>query len=74
MSTYLVAVLVSDFKCLSDVAKMPLSSKNVTVDVCTREDSVSELEFGQKIAIKLIQYFENHYKIEYPLPKLGEYI
>lgn len=69
MSTYLVAILVSDFKCKSGVAQTVLSPK---VHVCTKPSAYNQLDYGRTAAIKLLEYFERLFKIEYPLPKLGK--
>lgn len=70
MSTYLVAILVSDFRCKSGVARPPLTGR-VAVSACAKPSSYHEIDFGHNAAIKLLEYFENLYQIEYPLPKLG---
>lgn len=69
MSTYLVALIVSDFACVSGVANTELS-KRVDVNVCSRPDAVDQLAYALNVAIKLTEFFESYYKVEYPLPKL----
>lgn len=69
MSTYLVALIVSDFKCIHGVANTELSKK-VDVSVCARPDAVDQLEYALNVALKLTEFFETYYKVEYPLPKL----
>jgi aminopeptidase N len=70
MSTYLVALLISDFKCKTGVAKGYISG-NINVTSCARENAIDLLDFGHNSSIQLIEFFERHYEIAYPLPKLG---
>ena len=69
MSTYLVALIISDFKCLSGVAKTKLS-KEIGVSVCAQPDAIDQLSYALNASIKLTEFFESYYKVKYPLPKL----
>lgn len=69
MSTYLVALIVSDFQCLSGVAKTEFS-KEVDVSVCARPDAIDQLPYALNVSIRLTEFFESYYKVKYPLPKL----
>ena len=68
MSTYLVALVVSDFQCVRGEAK-PALSKSVSVGACARPDVIDQLKYPLQAAIKILEAFETYYKVEYPLPK-----
>lgn len=70
MSTYLLALLVSDFECKNGVANTPLSG-GVNVGVCARASAVNELTLALNSSISALEFFEDFYKFKYPLPKLG---
>lgn len=72
MSTYLVALVLADYKCRTGVAH-PVLSKNVDISVCTRPDALSQLDYAFENTIKLVEFFEKFYDIKYPLPKLGNF-
>jgi aminopeptidase N len=69
MSTYLVALIVSDFECISGVAKTELSNE-VGVSVCARPDAIDQLHYALNVSIRLTEFFESFYQVKYPLPKL----
>jgi aminopeptidase N len=71
MSTYLLAIVVSDFKCKEGVAK-PSDSHSVDIRVCARPNRYNDLDLAYDTAIQLSEFFENYYGIEYPLKKLGK--
>lgn len=73
MSTYLVALIVSDFKCRNGFAYPPLS-KNVSVSVCARANAYNQTKFAFDASIEILEYFEEFYNITYPLSKLGKFI
>ena len=68
MSTYLVALIISDFACINSTAH-PKISKNVSVSVCARPEFVGQLQLALNVSTKIIEFFESFYNIEYPLPK-----
>ena len=70
MSTYLVALVISDFKCITQTAH-PILSKNVSVSVCSRPNAIDQVDYAMKNAIPILEYFETFYNIKYPLPKCG---
>lgn len=70
MSSYLLAVLISDFGCLSGVSKPPLSGQ-VDVSVCTRPNAVDQLDLALEASLSVLEFFEGYYEAKYPLPKLG---
>ena len=64
MSTYLVAFLVGDFKCLSG------SSDNVPIRVCAPPEKVELGAFALKGAEFFLHYYDTYFGIKYPMPKL----
>jgi aminopeptidase N len=71
MSTYLFAILVSDYDCLSAVARPP--NNEVAIRVCARSNAVkaNELDLALDASVKVSEFFEKYYGIKYPLSKLG---
>jgi aminopeptidase N len=64
MSTYLVAFLVGDFKCLSG------QSDGVPIRACTTPDQVQFAQFALSGAEFFLHYYDNYFGIKYPMPKL----
>ncbi|KAL0133266.1 hypothetical protein PUN28_000801 [Cardiocondyla obscurior] len=62
MSTYLVAFIVSDF----DERK----SEDGKFRVWARHDAIGQAEYSLNIGPKILKYYENYFKIKYPLPKM----
>lgn len=71
MSTYLVALVVSDFKCIKTVAR-PSLFKPINVSLCARPNAISQLNFALNVTVKALEFFENLFEIVYPLPKSGK--
>lgn len=71
MSTYLVAVIVSDFKCIQSTAH-PVLSRSVSVAVCARPNALEQLGLALNASVQLLEFFESYYNVTYPLPKLGK--
>lgn len=71
MSTYLVAILVSDYKCHNKNAITPLSGQ-VSVAVCVRPNVFEQTSLAIISADYFIGFFEEYFNIKYPLPKLGK--
>jgi aminopeptidase N len=69
MSTYLVAVIVSDFKCITSMAYMKLS-RPVSVSVCARPSAIDQLDYALNVSVQILEFFESYYNVKYPLPKL----
>ncbi|KAJ3095954.1 hypothetical protein HDU97_006340 [Phlyctochytrium planicorne] len=65
MSTYLVALVVSNFVNLEGSSK-----SGVQIRVFTRPGKTELGKYALKAAIKLLDFFEGKYQIKYPLPKL----
>jgi aminopeptidase N len=64
MSTYLVALLVGDWECLSG------SSDRIPVRVCGTPDRKSELGFALESAEFALRYLNRYFAIKYPFEKL----
>nr|XP_018910157.1 PREDICTED: puromycin-sensitive aminopeptidase-like [Bemisia tabaci]XP_018910165.1 PREDICTED: puromycin-sensitive aminopeptidase-like [Bemisia tabaci]XP_018910174.1 PREDICTED: puromycin-sensitive aminopeptidase-like [Bemisia tabaci] len=65
MSTYLVAIVVGDFDYVQDK-----TSNGVLVRVYTPVGRKNQGETALNFASKMLQYYEEYFKISYPLPKL----
>ena len=64
MSTYLVAFLVGDFKCLSG------ESDGVPIRACATPDKVQFAQFALSGAEFFLHYYDAYFGIKYPMPKL----
>ena len=64
MSTYLVAFLVGDFKCLSG------ESDGVPIRACATPDKVQYAQFALSGAEFFLHYYDQYFGIKYPMPKL----
>jgi aminopeptidase N len=73
MSSYLVALILSDFVCIKSVAK-PILSKNINVSVCARPNAIDQLDYALNNSIKILEFFETFYNVKYPLPKCGIFL
>lgn len=62
MSTYLVAFIIFDF----DVRK----SKDGDFRVWARHDAIAQTEYSLNIGPKMLKFYEDYFKIKYPLPKM----
>ncbi len=73
MPTYLVALVISDFECLSETVASMGELGKVDVRVCGRADAVAsgQLDYSLQVATKVIKFFEEFYGVKYPLPKCG---
>ena len=65
MSSYLVAIVVGDLAKLSGK-----TARGIEVNVFAIPNSASQLPFSLDVAIKSIDWYENYFGIDYPLPKL----
>ena len=65
MSTYLVACIVGDFEALE--AK---TTRGVAVRVLTVPGKVHQGKFALDVTVRCLEYFENYFKIPYPLNTL----
>jgi aminopeptidase N/puromycin-sensitive aminopeptidase len=64
MSTYLVAFLVGDFKCVSG------ESDGVPIRACATPDKVELGQYAVKAAEFVLHYYDTYFGIKYPMPKL----
>lgn len=72
MSSYLVGLVVSDFECIDAIANAgPVGA--LPVRSCGRSNALDQLELGLDSAVKIIEFYEKLYNVNYPLPKLGTY-
>lgn len=65
MSSYLVAFVVCDYKYKTEQTK-----SGVNVTVYAPEDQIDQVDFAVKTATTVLDYYNDLYKIQYPLPKL----
>lgn len=73
MSTYLVAFVVSDFECLHKKVENMGENGFVDVRVCGRADAVDghQLDYALDVATSIIKFYEDFYRVKYPLSKCG---
>ncbi|MEO8215666.1 MAG: M1 family metallopeptidase [Acidobacteriota bacterium] len=64
MSSYLVAMVVGDFKCLSD------ETEGVPIRVCATPEKVEMGRFALKTSKFAIEYYNRYFGIDYPFGKL----
>ncbi|OTF81290.1 aminopeptidase-like protein, partial [Euroglyphus maynei] len=69
MVTYLIAILVSDFRCTSNI-----DLRNLTINVCSSSSLYGEHhhEYSLNITAKILKFYENYTGIEYSLSKLDQ--
>ncbi|XP_035670051.1 thyrotropin-releasing hormone-degrading ectoenzyme-like [Branchiostoma floridae] len=69
MSTYLLAFVISDFSFKEGVTGV---HGNVTLRVWAQRNAVTggEVDYALSVARRVLVYYENTFKIPYPLPKL----
>lgn len=65
MSTYLVAYAVTDF---GYQASEPFGN-NVTFRIWARKSAIDQTGYAQEVGPKILNFFENYFEIDYPLPK-----
>ena len=71
MSTYLVAIVVSDFECVSETLPLELSER-VNVRVCAKPRSLPLVEYAFGASKDILAFFERLHNVSYPLPKIGQ--
>jgi aminopeptidase N len=64
MSTYLVALAVGDFECISGAAD------GTPVRICSTPDKKSLTAFALESTQKIVEYYNRYYSIKYPFKKL----
>jgi len=70
MSTYLLAWAVGDFEYVEDFTKRKYNGKNLPVRVYTTKGLKEQGRFALENAHKIVDYFSDIFKIDYPLPKV----
>lgn len=70
MSSYLVALVVSDFVCINGTANAGLTG-NLPIKSCGRSTASNQLSFGLDVGIRSIEVLQNTLNVQYPLPKEG---
>jgi aminopeptidase N len=64
MSTYLVALAVGDFECISGEAE------NTPIRICSTPDKKGLTGFALESAQQILRYFNRYYAVKYPFKKL----
>jgi aminopeptidase N/puromycin-sensitive aminopeptidase len=64
MSTYLMAFLIGDFKCIEG------SSDGVPIRACATPERVQYAHFALTSAEYILHYYDTYFGIKYPMPKL----
>jgi aminopeptidase N len=64
MSTYLMAFLIGDFKCIEG------SSDGVPIRACATPERVQYAQFALTSAEYILHYYDTYFGIKYPMPKL----
>lgn len=70
MSSYLIALVVSDFVCKNGTANAGLDGK-LPVSSCGKSTTENQLDFGLDVGIRGIEYLQKLLTVPYPLPKEG---
>ncbi|XP_034934973.1 glutamyl aminopeptidase isoform X2 [Chelonus insularis] len=70
MSTYLICFIVSDFVSVTAPAKKLDGSPSLPISVYTTRAQKEKGSFALDIGVKIIEYYTQLFKIDYPLPKL----
>lgn len=68
MSSYLLALVVADFDCLTQTNTG--FHKNITTSVCARPEKKSDLIYALEVATKNLADFEEQYNINFPIAKV----
>lgn len=67
MSSYLLALVVADFACLTQNNTGRFA--NITTSVCAQPEKLNDLNYALEIATQNMRDFEEQYQINYPLTK-----
>lgn len=65
MSTYLVAYIICDFNSVSGT-----TSSGVKVSIYASPDKWNQMHYALEASLKLLEFYENYFDINYVLPKL----
>lgn len=74
MSTYLLALVVSDFECKGQIVQGMGTQGQVEIRVCGQSSALAsgQLDYALNVAKTTIKFYEDFYRVKYPLPKSGE--
>uniref|UniRef100_A0A672YSY3 Aminopeptidase n=1 Tax=Sphaeramia orbicularis TaxID=375764 RepID=A0A672YSY3_9TELE len=64
MSTYLVAFVICDFKSVTAT-----TSSGIQVSIYAAPEKWQQTHYALKVAVKMLDFFEEYFNIRYPLPK-----
>lgn len=70
MSTYLLAWAIGDFEYIEEFTKREYAGRHLPVRIYTTKGLKEQGRFALEQAPKIIDYFSEIFKIDYPLPKL----
>ncbi|KAF6037604.1 hypothetical protein EB796_004087 [Bugula neritina] len=72
MSSYLVAIVVSELKHTQPLLIQSTlnASQSIKITLYGRENQLSQLEFARNVTAEVIKVFEQFFQVAYPLPKL----
>lgn len=70
MSTYLACFIVSDFKHKTKEVNTQGIGKNFNIRAFSTPAQLDKVDFALDTAVKMTEYYINHFQIKYPLPKL----
>lgn len=68
MSTYLVGLVISDFKCKYNLADAGPTGK-VNMSVCARPNAFNQLDYALMLASEVIVNYENYFDIDFSIKK-----
>lgn len=69
MSTYLACFIVSDFKHTETTFNN--NGVEIPFKVFSSPEQLSKTKYAAEVGKKVIEYYVDYFKLEYPLPKLG---
>ena len=79
MSTYLLAMIVSDFTSVSKLTTRDRSADGTTqqpgvnVSVYAPPHLINKAEYALNQTLLILDYYEDYFGINFPLKKLGEF-
>ena len=73
MSSYLLALVISDFQCIKGFANAGLNG-TLLIGSCGRPNVRDQLSFSLDVGIRSMEYLQLLFDIKYPLPKCGQFI
>lgn len=68
MSTYIVAIVLADYKCINSTVKG--MEADIATSVCARPNAFDQLDYASNNSIKILRDLEDFYGVAYPWPKL----